>query len=64
MTEFELGNRLIRKSVQYSIWCVTCDMFEDYEEYRNQTMAIKSYRLLGWKKTKLGWQCPKCLGAR
>ncbi len=58
------GDGQIHKSVQYSVWCATCDAMLDYEGYRNQVVAIKYYRSLDWRKTKLGWQCPKCMHDR
>ncbi len=53
------GDGIIHKSVQYQVWCVSCDALLDYTEYRNQAEAIKAFRQQGWKLTKVGWLCPK-----
>ncbi len=53
------GDGTIHKSIQYQVWCVSCDNLLDYTEYRNQAEAMKAYRQQGWKLAKVGWQCPK-----
>ena len=59
-----VGDGVIYKSVQYSVWCVTCDYIEDFEPFKNKAEAAKSYRKIGWHKIKLGWQCIKCSGEK
>lgn len=51
---------LIYKSVQFSVYCFSCDEIDDFQEFKNQRQAEKRYREKGWRKTKSGWQCPKC----
>lgn len=53
------GDGMIHKSVQYQVWCASCDALLDYTEYKNQAEAMKAYRKQGWKLTRAGWQCPK-----
>ncbi len=56
-----MGGRIL-VSKQYTAICATCDEGSYYEYHDSMAQAIKSFRLLGWRKTKLGWQCKGCLG--
>ena len=56
-----MSGGFILKSVQYSVWCATCNKLEDYDIHESKAKAAKYYRQHGWSKTKLGWQCEKCV---
>lgn len=51
-------------SAQYSVWCDLCESLEDYQEFRNQKMAEREWKKLGWKKVDGIWVCPKCVNAQ
>ena len=52
----------IYKSIQFSVYCYSCDNLEDFESFKNQNEAESIYRKRGWSKTKNGWKCPECKG--
>lgn len=56
------GRILVSK--QYSARCATCNFTSYYEYHDNMPEAIRSFRLAGWRKTKVGWQCEDCHGMR
>jgi hypothetical protein len=57
------GDGVIYRSVQYAVWCATCDAVLDYASYKNKERAAKAYRQQGWQNTKLGWRCDICCNA-
>ena len=56
-----MGDGKIHKSIQYSVWCYSCDNLLDYSEFDSKADAEAFYRCQGWRKTKNGWQCDRCI---
>jgi hypothetical protein len=55
----------IHKSVQYSVYCDSCDDLIDYQEFKNQREAKKYWRSYAWKSLPDGkWMCPRCQETR
>jgi hypothetical protein len=48
---------------EFTVWCAKCERYQ--ESARKKTWAIKTFKDLGWRKTKWdGWICPKCREVR
>lgn len=43
---------------EFTVWCCKCVAWEQVSAY-NKTSAIKKFKVVGWKKSKDGWVCPK-----
>jgi hypothetical protein len=46
---------------EYTVWCDVpeCCEWEQFGMVRDQAHACKLARRNGWRKTKIGWACPK-----
>lgn len=47
-------------SREFTVWCAKCVEWHQVSA-RTQTIAIKEFKQVGWKKTKDGWTCESCL---
>ena len=46
-----MGDEKIHKSIQYSVWCYSCDNLLGYSEFDNKADAEAFYRCQGFRKT-------------
>jgi len=45
---------------QWTMWCSSCVNW-DTVSFSKKSLAIKEFKIMGWRKTKSGWTCPQCL---